>query len=355
MGKFGYDFYFKIGDEVLTLPITPASFKMTIGSNNKVVTLINEGDINILKSPSLVEFEFEARFPMRKYPYSRDPLNFEVYMNKFTALMTEKTPFVLNVVRTTPNGKGTWATVRRVTLEDLDVNESADEGDDVLVSFNLKEYKEYGVVVHKKSTEPDTTSTSEKPRATDNKAAKPESYKVRAGDTLWAIAKAKYGNGAKWTAIYEANKVIIESTAEKNRGKGKGSSNGHWIYPNTTLVIPALSDANATIQTLKNNESNKTTKTYKVRINITSKNGRAGTVTLHYVLNGVGRTITKKDVSTTTVNVDSGSEVRVGISSTSGASFVIDGSSGLWDGGSNHQLYKIASIQMDSSLTIRWT
>jgi len=237
VGKFGYDFYFKIGDEVLTLPITPSSFTMRVGSNNKVVTLINEGDINILKSPSLVEFEFDARFPMRKYPYSRDPLNFETYLNKFTALKTEKTPFVLNVIRTTPNGQGTWATVRRVTLEDLEVKEDADEGDDVIVSFNLKEYKEYGVVVHKNSTKPDTTSTSEKPRATDNKAVKPEEYTVRSGDTLWAIAKAKYSNGVKWKVIYDANKAVIEAEAKK-RGK-KSSSNGHWIYPNTKLVIPA--------------------------------------------------------------------------------------------------------------------
>lgn len=237
MGKFGYDFYFKIGNEVLTLPITPSSFKMKVGSNNKVVTLINEGDINILKSPSLAEFEFEARFPMRKYPYSRDPLNFEVYLNKFTALKTEKTPFVLNVIRTTPDGKGTWATVRRVTLEDLEVDESADEGDDVIVSFSLKEYKEYGVITYQRSTEPNTTSTSEKPRANDNKATKPEPYKVRTGDTLWAIAKAHYGNGAKWKVIYEANESVIEAEAKKH-GK-KSSSNGHWIYPNTALIIPA--------------------------------------------------------------------------------------------------------------------
>lgn len=239
MGKFGYDFYFKIGDDVLTLPITPSSFKMMVGSNNKVVTLINEGDINILKSPSLAEFEFEARFPMRKYPYSRDPLNFEVYLNKFTAVKTEKTPFVLNIVRTTPDGRGTWATVRRVTLEDLEVNEDADNGDDVIVSFGLKEYKEYGVVTHKNSAIPDTTSTSDKVRVNDNKATKPEEYTVRQGDTLWGIAKAKYDNGAKWKIIYDANKGVIERTAEQHRGKGKGSSNGHWIYPNTKLIIPA--------------------------------------------------------------------------------------------------------------------
>ena len=240
MGQFGYDFYFTIGKEVLTLPITPSSLKMKIGSKNNVVTLINEGDINILKSPSLVEFEFDARFPMRDYPYSRKASNFEVYMNKFTALKTEKTPFIFDVYRSTPDGKGTWRTSRRVTLEDLEVEENADEGDDVIVSFNLKEYKDYGVkTIQAVGSTPNTTSTSEQSRSTDGKATTTANYTVRTGDTLWGIAKAKYGNGSKWTVIYDANKSVIESTAEKRRGKGKGSSNGRWIYPGTVLVIPA--------------------------------------------------------------------------------------------------------------------
>ena len=64
-----------------------------------------------------------------------------------------------------------------------------------------------------------------------------DSYTVRSGDTLWALAKKYYGSGAKYTIIYDANKEIIESTA-KSHGKSS-SDHGHWIWPGEQLVIPA--------------------------------------------------------------------------------------------------------------------
>lgn len=64
------------------------------------------------------------------------------------------------------------------------------------------------------------------------------SYTVVKGDTLWGIAKRFYGNGREYARIYGANKEIIENTA-KGRGK-PDSSNGHWIFPGTVLVIPEM-------------------------------------------------------------------------------------------------------------------
>lgn len=239
----GYNFYFKDGSDVLTFPITPAELTIKVGSNNKVVTLISEGDINILKSPSLIEVEFEARFPMRKYPYSRNVSNFQTYFNKFEELKEQKKSFRFIVARTTPSGKRTWDTNLLMALEEFELLESADEGDDVLISFKLKQYKEYGVKTVKNvkvtTTKPKTTSTSKKARSTDNKTKSSKTHTVKKGDCLWNIAKKYYGNGAKWKTIYNANKTVIENTAKKYR-KGKGSQNGHWIYPGTKLTIPAL-------------------------------------------------------------------------------------------------------------------
>ena len=61
-------------------------------------------------------------------------------------------------------------------------------------------------------------------------------YTIVSGDTLWRISTKFLGSGAKYMQIYNANSGTIESAA-KSHGKSS-SSNGHWIYPGTTLTIP---------------------------------------------------------------------------------------------------------------------
>ena len=248
MMTHGYTFYFDDGSDLLTFPITPGELSVTVGSNNKVVTLIDEGDINILKSPSLTEIEFEARFPMRKYPFSRTPLSFESYYSKFMELKNEKKSFRFIVSRDTTSANRNYGVNYLVALEDLQIVEDADEGDDIIISFKLKQYKAYGIKVLPKSYFKPTTSTSEDPRPTNNKGAESTTYTVQSGDCLWNIAKAAYGNGAKYKDIYNANKSAIEADAKKH---GKESSReGHWIFPGLKLTIPGTKTTNLKVQKL---------------------------------------------------------------------------------------------------------
>lgn len=61
-------------------------------------------------------------------------------------------------------------------------------------------------------------------------------YAVVKGDTLWRIAAGRLGSATRYAEIYELNKEVIEARA-KERGK-RDSSNGHWIFPGTTLQLP---------------------------------------------------------------------------------------------------------------------
>lgn len=61
----GYDFYFG----QYRLPVTPASLSIKTPSLNETVTLINQGQINILKPQGLREISFSFMLPHQKYPF----------------------------------------------------------------------------------------------------------------------------------------------------------------------------------------------------------------------------------------------------------------------------------------------
>ena len=52
------------------IPIPPEKIDLKISGNNKTLTLINDGEINILKNPGLTELSFEILLPQVQYPFS---------------------------------------------------------------------------------------------------------------------------------------------------------------------------------------------------------------------------------------------------------------------------------------------
>ena len=74
MGKSnGYDFYL---DKTL-LPFAPGKLQIKIGNANKTVTLIDGGEVNLLKTPGLSDIEFECLLPQVQYPFSAYPSGFQ--------------------------------------------------------------------------------------------------------------------------------------------------------------------------------------------------------------------------------------------------------------------------------------
>lgn len=243
----GYEVYFQIdNDTILRFPIAPEKINMKVGSNNKVVSLINQGDVNIIRPPGLAEIEFDARFPMHNYPYATGTNGYSsyhamyrAYYNLIKNLKVNKRTFRFIVTRKTIKNSRSWDTNELVTLEDFEIMEDAGEGDDVIISFKLKSYVKYGakkIIVKSNNT---VKKEPVKPPA-PNKTKKSKTHVVKKGDCLWNIAIKYYGNknALKWKNIYKANKTIIEKTAKKYGFKS--SNNGWWIFPGTKLTIPPL-------------------------------------------------------------------------------------------------------------------
>lgn len=240
MNYNGYHFF--IDD--LELPYAPSKLKVTIGSNNKTVELINGNEINILKNPKLTEIEFEIELPRgRQYPFANELVSSKTYTDYFEKLMLDKKPAKLVITRPNPFSSGSTgiggtvtdfeSTVLTVSLEGYGLNESAENAYDMTVSLKFKEYVPYGTV---KVTSVNDESNSTSTETGDKPVEQNKTHTVAKGDTLSKISRKYYGNSSKWKTIYNTNKKVIEDAAKKH---GKASSQtGHWIYPGTKLVIP---------------------------------------------------------------------------------------------------------------------
>lgn len=222
-------YYFYLGN--VLLPIPPKKLELKISNQNKTYDLMNYSEINVLKNPGLTSIEFEVLLPNVKYPfamYKNDFQNAKYYLGILENLKVNKSAFQFIVIRKFPNGNSIFDTNIKVSIEDYTITDSTDEGFDTKVKIKLKQYREYSTktvqVTIKQYKPPVVTRTV----TTNNTAAsKPsgQNYTVKRGDCLWNIAKKYYGNGSKYTTIYNTNRDKIK--------------NPNLIYPGQVLWIPA--------------------------------------------------------------------------------------------------------------------
>ncbi len=223
------------------LPVTPSNLSLKISGKNKTMTLINNSEINILKSPGLTDISFTCLLPQSKYPFARYPGGFKsatYYLDLFEHLKVNKKAFNFIVIRERPNGKHLFDTNMRVALEDYEIDEDAEKnGFDISVKVKLKQCPAYGtkeIELYEQTQVNGSTVTMGvliQRRESDKSIVR--KYTVQAGDCLWTIAKAVYDDGERYTDIYDANKTMIDAA---NNGTDETK---YWIHPGQVLVIPS--------------------------------------------------------------------------------------------------------------------
>lgn len=219
-------YYFYMGS--VLLPIAPEKFSIKVKNQNKTMNLINGMEVNFLKDAGLTELEFDALIPAVQYSFAKYEDGFKspaYFTDHFEKLKTEKKPFQFIVVRKMPDGKLMFDNDISVSMESYTVKEQSNQGFDLMVSIKLKQYRPFGTKIVTVSG--GTASVQPVREQTNSPAPKQETtWKVEKGDCLWNLAKKFYGDGSKYTKIYEANKDKIR--------------NPNLIYVGQVLTIPSL-------------------------------------------------------------------------------------------------------------------
>lgn len=184
------------------LPVAPKSLTTKIKNGNKTFTLIDTGEINILKNAKLTDFEFDCLLPNQKYPfaeYSGGYQDASTFIDVFERCKTSKEPFQFVVNRIKPNGTTMFDTNIKVSMEEYTILDEVTNGTDLTVKIKLKQYRDWGTKLYTVEDNGDATVEENRPESANSPEPAEntvESYTVKSGDTMWGIAKATYGDGA---------------------------------------------------------------------------------------------------------------------------------------------------------------
>lgn len=218
-------YYFFLGSTML--PVPPPKMDIKIGNKNKTVELINEGEINILKSPGLKEVSFEALFPNQQYPFAdystsitgmsvsallgNSTLTYKSASSFLTTLQqakTNSTKLRFIVTRLTANLTMLFDTNFLVSIEDFTMKEDAKNGYDVIVALRLKEYRSYGTKEVEVSTDENgnETYTVKETRDTDTETAK--AWTITQEKSVFEAVKLASGGSLNWRTVANLNGIV---------------------------------------------------------------------------------------------------------------------------------------------------
>lgn len=210
----------------IRIPWLPSAIEVDMGElRSASYEILDLGEVNIPTGNNLGRVSWSGTFPgsaRKNLPFLRGALkDTKTYIDKLDTWKKNGTKLKLIVTGTTINYS--------VYCEKFTYSYSGGYGD-VTYEIALKQRRDIVITTVKKQA---TSSSKNKSKSTTTPTT---SYKIKSGDTLWAISAKYLGSGARWKEIYNLNKTIIENTAKKY-GR-KSSDSGHWIYPGVTIKIP---------------------------------------------------------------------------------------------------------------------
>lgn len=195
----------------ILFPIAPAKMDIKSKNRNKTLTLINEGEINLLKDEGLKEITFTVMIPGKKYPFAKylgGFLPIQYYISMLESMKKLKMPVQFIVLRNNSSLASIYNTNLTVSLEDYHIIEDAESlGEDINISISLKEYQnQTGKLLKKITTVGGVTKFALSKVRSSNRSI-PKTYTVKKDDTLLLIAKKQLGDEKKWENLMKINNL----------------------------------------------------------------------------------------------------------------------------------------------------
>ena len=202
--------------EKLRLPVLPNKLSVSMGSKDSTIDIVDFGEVLIAKNRPLLTTKIESIFPFNSYP----GVPSSRIVNPYTAIkMIERWKESLKPVHVifTKIGVDFYARISKFTKE-----YQADDPGALHYTIELKEWRKTSTRTVTVGGNGTATVASANTRA--NNSTRPKTYTVKTGDCLWTIAEKMYGDGMKYTKIYNANKDKIRAD--------------YIIYTGQVLTIP---------------------------------------------------------------------------------------------------------------------
>ena len=209
-----------VGGREINIPVLPAKLNVSSPGKNERVTVLELGEVLLLRKKGLRILSWESFFPVSKAPYTvgqiRDPVSIVQAIQK---ARDQKSP-----VRFLITGTDLDCNLR-MGIDSFEYEERSGELGDLYYTIKLYEWKDISpkrIVLPEKKEEPAKTQEPERPGKPEQTS---KTYTVKPGDCLWNIAKKFDGKGSDYKKIYNAN-------------QGKIGSNPNLIYPGQVFTIP---------------------------------------------------------------------------------------------------------------------